>query len=230
MSKAWLSTLTKYEQSGYESIALNELIVLTVFTLAEQRREITFEDIVAASYTMFPSRFALRGYPDWPDSTVANKRWLDCRDRGFILGSTKDGFSITAKGLVLVEKTRKSLNSIASNSGLDSRFISEQRTRAGRFVRSIETSEGYRLFKADGVVDNISEFDFRSLLLCTMEGSGETLRGNIEQLKQFISVYSRTDLAEFLHLLEKKFAGLLHLSIPNLKVIRGGMVPRHKKR
>lgn len=230
MSEAWFKSLQKFEPSAYATLSLNDMVVFSVLVLSEQHRDINFEDIVAACFTMFPERFCLRGYPDWPDSTVVNKRWLDCRDRALILGSTKDGFSITAKGVALAEKARIALQSKSTKVNAGGRGLSEHRTRAGRFVRALETSDAYRRFQSEGKVDAITEFEFRSMLLCTMESTSEVLRSNIEQFKQFAAVYARGDLIDFLKLLEQKFAGLIQLSVQRVGVVRGGMVPKHKKR
>jgi hypothetical protein len=230
MTESWFETLPQFEESRYQKVGMNDLIVFAVYVLAQRNREITYEDIVAASFRMFPARFSLRGYPDWPDSAVINKRWLDCRDKALILGSTKDGFTITAKGLALGQKTEKALESGHLPSGSGGRLLAEHRTRAGRFVRALETSEAFLRFQSDATVDTISEFQFRSMLLCTMESSPETLNSNIEQFRQFANVYSRRDLLAFLDLVEVKFSKLLAHSGSQVSIVRGGMVPKRQKK
>jgi hypothetical protein len=81
--------LPTFKPELYRDISLNELVMYAVYAIAEKNNEINAEEIVAACYLMFPSRFHLRGYPQWPDSTVVNKRWLDCRDRGYITGTSR---------------------------------------------------------------------------------------------------------------------------------------------
>src|SRR5687767_2724544 len=98
-----------FDVNKYEPLALNDLLVYSVQFLTNLHDEITAEDIVAACFLLFPKRFGLRGYPEWPDSTVVNKRWIDCRDKGFISGSTAQGFSITPKGVALAEKVESTL-------------------------------------------------------------------------------------------------------------------------
>ena len=95
----------------YESVALNELVTYAVYFLSQFEIEITAEDIVAACFMLFPNRFAMRGYSQWPDSTVVNKRWIDCRKRGLIAGSAAKGFVLTPKGLKLAEKIASHLGS-----------------------------------------------------------------------------------------------------------------------
>jgi hypothetical protein len=72
----------KFSPEIYGRIALNDLITYAVYFFSQSSGEINAEDIVAACFKLFPERFQLRGYSEWPDSTVVNKRWLDCRDKG----------------------------------------------------------------------------------------------------------------------------------------------------
>jgi hypothetical protein len=69
----------KFDAGIYGKIALNDLVTYAVYYLTQIGEEITAEDIVAACFLMFPQRFSLRGYNQWPDSTVVNKRWVATR-------------------------------------------------------------------------------------------------------------------------------------------------------
>jgi hypothetical protein len=159
-----IAELPTFPRNIYQRIALNDLVVYAVYFLSSRRSEITFEDVVAIAFRLFPERFHLRGYIDWPDSTVVNKRWLDCRAKGLLQGSTAAGFSLTPKGLELAEKTGAIL------SGKKRAFVrpgsekigGEIRTRAGRFIRSVEGSEAYKTYSETGTVAHLAEFDFRS--------------------------------------------------------------------
>jgi len=86
----------------------------------------------------------------------------------------------------------------------------EMKTRAGRFVHAMETSDAFRYFKKYGISAKIGEFDFRDLLLCTMESSGETLKRNLEQFKEYSGIYDRQDLLTFLNFCEDRFSYLLN--------------------
>ncbi len=82
-----------------------------------------------------------------------------------IQGSTAAGFSLTTKGLELAKKTAAVLTGkrrLFAKPGLD-KLGGEMRTRAGRFVSSLESSEAFEKFSADGSAANISEFDFRNM-------------------------------------------------------------------
>jgi len=220
-----VTELSHFSSDIYRRIALNELVTYALYFLSQSGKEIVFEDVVATCFRFFPERFHLRGYPDWPDSTVVNKRWLDCRGKGLLQGSTAAGFSLTTKGLELAEKTAAVLTGkrrLFAKPGLD-KLGGEMRTRAGRFVSSLESSEAFQKFSGDGSAVKISEFDFRNMLLCTMETSAETLRNNLEQFKQYASLYQRNDLLEFLGDCQNRFASLLSEASGTKSKYRGGM-------
>ena len=85
----------------------------------------------------------------------------------------------------------------------------EAKERAGKFTRMMERSDAYVHYKKNGSKANINEFDFRSLLLCTMESSAETLARNVELFKGYAEIQQRQDLILFLGFCEEKFSHLL---------------------
>jgi hypothetical protein len=219
-------SIPKFNPQIYTRVALNDLVAYAVYFLTQTKGEITAEDIVAACFLLFPNRFALTGYPQWPDSTVVNKRWIDCRDKGFITGSTARGFSLTPKGLELAEKVGKTLTGERPlfRAKQPNNVRADMRTRAGRFVRALEESDAYEAYKRDGESAAISEFDFRSMLLCTMESSPSTLQNNIEQFKQHAALSNRDDLLKFLDVCTRRFMHLLAATGGGSEKYRGGML------
>jgi hypothetical protein len=93
----------------------------------------------------------------------------------------------------------------------------EEKAKAGKYVKMMEGSDAYRLYKKNGAKANIGEFDFRSLLLCTMESSHETLARNVELFKGYAGIHNRQDLTAFLTFCAEKFA---HLLTPEKKAVR----------
>ena len=85
----------------------------------------------------------------------------------------------------------------------------EAKERAGKFTHMMERSDAYIHYKKNGSKSNISEFDFRSLLLCTMESSAETLTRNVELFKGYAGIHHRQDLIAFMVFCEEKFSHLL---------------------
>jgi len=93
----------------------------------------------------------------------------------------------------------------------------EEKVRAGKFVQMMEMSDAYVHYKKNGTSSSINEFDFRSLLLCTMESSPETLARNVELFKGYAGIQNRQDLITFLAFCKDKFA---YLFTPQIKAVR----------
>jgi len=93
----------------------------------------------------------------------------------------------------------------------------EAKERAAKFTRMMERSDAYLHYKKNGSNSKINEFDFRSLLLCTMESSAETLVRNVELFKGYAEIQNRLDLTAFLNYCEDNFP---HLLKPQNKLAR----------
>ena len=220
--------IPKLDSSQYTRIALNDLVTFAVYFLSQSGDEITAEDIVAACFLLFPKRFELRGYPQWPDSTVVNKRWIDCRNKDLITGSTAEGFKLTPKGLKIADRVGETLRvqGLPTRRNNKNKVRAETRTRAGKFVRELEESAAYKQYLAGGEGANIGEFDFRSMLLGTLDTLPCTLRSNLEQFKQHVMLYERYDLLKFLESCEVKFANILMDKGHQTKAYQGGMLKK----
>ncbi len=198
------------DPSLYESIGYDDLVTYAVYKLVSEDSnggEATFEDIVAQAFTLFPKRFGLRGYNQWPDSAVVNKSWLRCRtDKKYITGSVKDGFKLTQRGLEIAENVEQKLgNNTVPSSGV-SRIKSELRTRSGRLLRSLEQTSAFQAFDKTRDVEGLTTDDLTDVLLTLPDSPPNRLRSNLEQFRDAAKLYERSDVLEFLDALETKFA------------------------
>ena len=66
-----------------------------------------------------------------------------------------------------------------------------------------------KTYKKDGAKSRIGEFDFRDMLLSTMESSAETLKRNVEMFKRYAAIENRPDVVDFLVYCESSFSALL---------------------
>lgn len=208
----------RFDPENYSKITLNDLVVYAVYYLHKQGSEITSEDVVSACFVLFPKRFSMRKYPQYPDSGIVSRRWGDCKSKGYLKGSAARGFQITARGIKRAEKVEKWLGKPlkpvrvrkpeAEKPAVPEKEAvhPELKRHAKKYVRSIEMSDAYRHFKK-GLP--LNEFDFRSLLLTTMESPPTTLARNLKQFKAYVNIHNRKDLLSFLEFCEGKFSSLL---------------------
>ena len=79
-----------FDPNVYSKITLNDLVVYAIHYLHRQGSEIASEDIISACFVLFPKRFSLRKYPQWPNSAMVSRRWSDCKSRGYLLGGASE--------------------------------------------------------------------------------------------------------------------------------------------
>jgi hypothetical protein len=206
-----------YDPEIYTKIILNDLVLYAIYYLHKQGSEITSEDVISACFVLFPKRFSLRKYPQWPDAGIVSRRWSDCKSKGYLRGNAANGFEITVKGIKRAEKIEKSLGEVLKparaprpKTNVSVMVVQavqpELKAHAKKYVRSIESSDAYKHYRKNLP---LNEFDFRSLLLCTMESPPAILARNLVQFKEYVNVHNRTDLLTFLEFCENKFTYLL---------------------
>jgi hypothetical protein len=205
--------LPTFDPDAYAKLTLTDLVVFAIQSLHGQEVNVLAEDVVAACFQMFPKRFSLRAYPHWPDSAMVGRRWSDLRARRYLSGNAGQGFNLTAKGTRRAAKVEKM---IGRPIRLRSRERAEPLARDSRYVKAVETSEAFHHFKRQKSKARINEFDFRSLLLCTMESSPATLARNLEHFKENVRANGRKDLVAFLEFCEAKFSHLLVEAAPRV--------------
>lgn len=217
------------DPNTYRRIGYDELVTYAISNIAEGSEEITFERIVAECYQLFPERFALRGYPHWPDSAVVNKSWLRCRtDKNYIVGSVREGFRLTAQGMDVAQRVKAQLEGRRPMPGRAKPIMTEARTRQGRLVRSLEGSSIVNRYKTTGTIEHMTDYDFCDVLMCTIETGPQVLRASLRQFQDAARSYGRTDLVQFLEMCEHGFAHLLASAEANH--YEGGMTRRKRAR
>jgi hypothetical protein len=209
-----------FNPDTYAKVTLNDLVVYAIYSLHQQGSETTSEDIISACFVLFPKRFALQKYPHWPDAGIVSRHRSIGKSKGYLRGSASTGFQITAKGIKRAEKVEKSLGKarkplpktkkltvpVSSTPAPAGTIHPELKAYARKYVRSIEMSDAYKHYKKR---TPLNEFDFRSLLLCTMESPPATLARNLEQFKEYVNTQDRKDLSSFLEFCGEKFSYLL---------------------
>lgn len=208
------------------NLSYDDLLVFALYNLQNTNSHTTFENLVANSFKLFPKRFQLPGYSEWPDSSLIDKSWLRCRtDKGLIYGNKSKGFTLTLKGTTLAKKVYQILQDNRNNNFSVSRK-GDSRTRSGRIVKHVENSQAYQKYKQNKSIENISEFEFCDLLYSTLDTEPVFRRRNMEELKYHSKVYERQDILDFLKACDNRYGYLLKDSLK--ENYEGGMMKRKK--
>lgn len=205
--------LPTFDPDAYVKLTLTDLVVFAIQFLEHQEPDFSAEDVIAACFQMFPKRFSLRTYPHWPDSAMVGRRWGELRAKHYLLTRAAPALKLTAKGKRRAVNVEKLLGRPIRQR---SRERAEPLVSDSRYVKAVEASDAYHHFKRQKSNAHINEFDFRSMLLCTMESSPATLARNLEQFKENVKSSGRKDLAAFLEFCEAKFSHLLVEAPPRI--------------
>ena len=108
----------EYPSNQYSDVRLYELVTVGILKLNQAKLETNFENITVILLKLFPDKFSLTYFPEFPDTIrVDNTLRLDCRHAGVVEGNRPKGFVLTGKGQVLAEKTLQTIESVSKMMG-----------------------------------------------------------------------------------------------------------------
>ena len=201
-----IEKLIPSSSENYQNIDLNHLVMYAVGQLERIGGNLSFENIVVATYKLFPDKFSLLGFPSYPDA----KRVHDCLFRCTIKpiqclgGKTRQGFVITDRSRAFIEEAEDLLYGVKSKK---TRVISKTR-RKEILLEEVVSSPAYLKY-SKGQRESITEGDFCFLLQGTLDSYRETLGKNLGVLKSFAGELQHAELTEFLDWLEGRFRNFL---------------------
>ena len=195
------------EYSSYESIDLDRLVIYAVARLVEMNLELSLENIIVSTFKLFPKKFSLVGYPDFPDATRVEKCLWRCKGkrRSWIGGKTPHGYILTDKGRMIADHAA-SLLTLALPKKVKS---ASQTRRKESIISEVTSSQAFRKY-LHGEGDKISEAEFCYVLQGTLDSLKDTLRENLDSLKVIADEVERKDVGEFLSFLEDRFTTFLN--------------------
>ena len=101
-----LLTVQPIPVSRYENEQLAALTVYSINWLRQWELRPTIESITVLNHRLFPKRFGMDFFPEFPDANRTLRSLLQCgpKYRGWLSGSNKRGYVITPSGQALVEE------------------------------------------------------------------------------------------------------------------------------
>ena len=196
----------EFPSNSYKDIGVDQLVIYSVKKILDNSEECTFERLVCECFRLFPKKFGFLRYPNWPDATRINKAWLRCRtDKGWLAGTVKEGFRITAAG----EKVARDTENLLKNKNKTRRKlpIPKPRERYEAIIMHIKkTPEYQRYVNVAGY--EINEADLRSFLGGTLETPRRILRHNLNLYMNAADIYKESSVFPFLEICKKKLEKL----------------------
>src|SRR4030042_1186401 len=170
-----ITQLTPIDEKQYKNIDLDRLIVYVVSRLQKLSVELSFENIVVASFRFFPKKFSLLGYSEYPDSNRVKQCLWRCisKSKQWLGGHFKKGFLITERTKVFI----KEAENLLQDTSLQNKHASSQTRRKEILMKELITSPVYiKYINSQG--EAITDAEFCFLLQGTLDSSAEILRNN----------------------------------------------------
>jgi len=201
--KEKIKKLKPFDPPSYDTIDLDRLVIYTTVTLQKLGVELSLDNIIVGAFKLFPKKFSLLGYLEFPDATRVEKCLWRCKGkkRQWIGGKTPHGYLITDRTIIIADQTEAQLSNTAVNK--EQKVLSRTR-RKELLMAELERSPAYSKYTIkEG--DSISEADLCYLLQGTLDSSRELLRKNFVSLKKLAEELEREDISKFLSWLEDRF-------------------------
>ncbi|MGK2962569.1 MAG: hypothetical protein ACSLFK_10550 [Gemmatimonadaceae bacterium] len=109
-------SLPTHPARSYEDFDLNRLVVFVISSLDQMDVPATLENIAVAAHRLFPKRFALVGYPQFPDAVRVSRALLQLRPkyRNWATGKTRIGWSLNETGTAQARAVARALSASSS--------------------------------------------------------------------------------------------------------------------
>jgi len=158
-----LRLFSTYDFNQYSEMGLNDLLAYAVWALDTAGHRPTFENIVVCAHRMFPEKFSLVGYHEFPDAARVQRVILHLGPKyvGWLNGKNKTGYSLNPNGIAAAGKAATRLQQKAGNilveekpGGLQDNIA--MRTAVETRLSRIRESSSYKLW-AEGITHEISD-------------------------------------------------------------------------
>jgi len=219
--KMFWDHLRPFESEQYLKASLATLVSIALFVLQEAEIEGTFDNVAVALFRMFPEKFKLVSFPEYPDFIrTENTLRLDCKHAHLVIGNRVKGFALTSHGKAMAEEALAQLRSrkgILATQDQKSTLSGMRRNRETRLIGEVRKSEAFQKY-ASGKKDEISRYDICDVLHATLDTDRSILRKNLDLLKQYsrdlvrLKEFHETavPVVEFLDFIESKLGGITH--------------------
>jgi len=208
-----IDELVAYPSDVLAGLDLNRLAAYTLKVLLDRRIPATFENIVAAAFKLFPEKFSLVGYPEYPDAARVNRALLQLgpKYRNWARGSVQKGFVLNETGIAEVNRVEKVLTgSVSPKTGSKSRGgkLQPRTLDLGAEIKKIKESSLFGKWRS-GVLQSATELEFFDLLGAFSYSPPRAMADRLDSLQNAAVQLGRQDVVQFLEELRTRFRSSL---------------------
>lgn len=204
-----LAKISPKEEVGYDETSLPALVVYSLYWLHQWDFRRSIEAITVLSWKLFPSKFSMVGWPEYPDKERINRSLLQGgpKYRNWLTGAASKGFSLNERGIqIAVELTQRLgpplfAEGRAITNAITSEFLGRKsQPRTIEPEREVEKAKDSRLFEKwkEGIMSERDLIHVHTMLE-VFEHTPESLREKrMKDLERAAADSGDTELETFL--------------------------------
>jgi hypothetical protein len=195
--------INEYE-GNYISLDKDRLVLFAVNYLESKKIEPTFDKIVVAVFRLFPKKFFLIGFPEYPDGrTIYYCTYNHCTlGKKWLFGNVQSGFKITERGKYFLDETRKML---------EGKIVSSRthqiipRRKEITFISILKKTKAYEKY-----IQNKNEIINKSEIfeaLRVPSDSNGLVQAHLTKYMEYAQRVNESSVVKFLEFVKKKLKG-----------------------
>lgn len=199
-----------FSVKSYENFDLDRLVVYSLIVLERKKIPLYFDHIVVGLFKMFPNKFSMANFKEYPDTNRISKslrRLADPKRKNWATGNIENGFYLTETGKEVALQTEDLLK---HPSRLKLSAASSSKRSRGRSPQDdvLEMEKSHLFQKWQNKDFSVTDYEVLSFLKAVPYTPKHLLSKYLEQLKQSAVAAKNKKVIAFLDWLEKKFKNL----------------------
>jgi len=188
-------------QHDYLPIDKDRLILFTLDYLNSKNIETTFDKLTVAAFKLFPKKFSLIGFPEYPDAkTVNDCVFLHCvKTKGWVSGNAQTGYKITEKGKYFLDEAKKMLEGKIK---VTRKYGIVPRRKELTFINLLKKTTAYKKYSQNKKED-ISDFEILEALKLPLSASKEIKQKHLKKYLEYAKRINDPAAIEFLEFIQK---------------------------
>ena len=127
-------------------VSNDRLILFCVNLLECNKIEATFDKVVVASFKLFPKKFSLIGFSEYPDGKKIHDCLFHCtyKPKNWLIGNAQSGYRVTDRGKYFLDETKKIMNGEIS---LNRKYSGVAKRKEVTFISILKKTTAYKKYQ-----------------------------------------------------------------------------------
>lgn len=191
-------------KGDYSSLDKDRLVLFAVEFLESRKIEPTFDKIVVATFRLFPKKFSLIGFPEYPDGrTIYYCAFNHCTlTKKWLFGNVQSGFKVTERGKYFLDETKKMLGGKIKITRI---YKTVPRRKEATFIAGLKKTNAFKKYMGD-IKEEITKFEIYEALKAPLNAK-ELALSHLEKYLDYANRIGDFQAIKFLEVVKIKLEG-----------------------